>query len=175
MKRLLVLAPVIALLAGPALAQQTAATGDAATRQLNKTDWQFLSAASTGGLAEVDTARIAEQQAATVPVKSFAQQMIADHGKANEKLTALANQLGAAPPTEPDPKQKAAATKLKTLSGAAFDRAYIRDQVKDHKETIALFQKEVKSGQDPQLKEFASQTLPTIKHHLQMAQKIAGK
>jgi putative membrane protein len=175
MKRLFALAPVIVLLAGPALAQQTAATGNAATGQLSQLDRQFLDAAATGGLAEVDAARIAEQQALKAPVKSFARQMITDHGKANETLAALASQQGVTAPTDPDAKQKAAANRLKVLSGAAFDRAYVQDEIKDHKATIALFQKEAKSGQDPKLKEFASQTLPTLKHHLQMAQKIAGK
>jgi putative membrane protein len=175
MKRLLVLAPVMALLAGPALAQQTAATGNAATSQLNDIDRQFVATAGSGGLAEVEAARLAEQQAGKKQVKDMAQRMIADHSKANEKLASLASQAGLSAPTAPDAKQKAEATKLKTLSGAAFDRAYVKDEIQDHKETIALFQKEAKSGQDPQLKQFASQTLPTLQQHLKMAQKISTK
>ena len=101
--------------------------------------------------------------------------MIADHGNANEQLASLDSQEGVTAPTEPDAKQKAAATKLKTLSGPAFDRTYVRGQIQDHKDTIALFQKEAKSGQDPKLKQSASQTLPTLEHHLQMAQKIGTK
>ena len=161
MKRLLVLAPLMALLAGQALAQQTAATGNAATARLNDVDRQFVAAAASGGVAEVDTARLAEQQAGKAEVKSFAQRMITDHTKANQQLASLASQEGLTAPTEPDAKQKATATKLKTLSGTAFDRAYVKDEIQDHKETIALFQKEAKSSQDPQLKQFASQTLPT--------------
>lgn len=175
MKRLYALAPVMALLAGSAVAQQTAATGGAATAQLNDVDRQFVAAAASGGLAEVDTARVAEQQATKPEVKSFAQQMIADHSKANEQLASLASQAGLNAPAEPDAKHKATATKLKAMSGTAFDRAYVSDEIKDHKETIALFQKEAKSGQDPKLKQFASQTLPTLQHHLQMAQKIGSK
>jgi putative membrane protein len=175
MKRLYALASVMALLAGSALAQQTAATGDAATGQLNDVDRQFVAAAASGGLAEVNAARLAEQQASKTQVKNFARQMITDHGKANEQLASLAGQKGVTAPTAPDAKQKAAATKLKTLSGPAFDRAYVRDEILDHKDTIALFEKEAKSGQDPKLKQFASQTLPTLKHHLQMAQKIGTK
>jgi putative membrane protein len=175
MKRLCALASVMALLAGAALAQQTTATGDAATSRLNDVDRQFVAAAASGGLAEVNAARLAEQQAAKTPVKNFARQMITDHGKANEQLALLASQEGAPAPTEPDAKHKAAATKLKTLSGTAFDRAYVRDEIQDHKDTIALFQKEANSGQDPKLKDFAAKTLPTLKHHLQMAQKIGTK
>jgi putative membrane protein len=175
MKRLLAMAPFALLMAGPALAQQVAATGNAATSQLNQTDRRFLNAAATGGLAEVDAARIAEEHATKDQVKQFARQMIADHGKANEELKALAAEEGAKPPAAPDAKQKAAANHLKTLSGAAFDRAYVRDEIKDHKTTIALFQKEAKSGQDAKLKAFAAQTLPTLQKHLQMAQQIGTK
>jgi putative membrane protein len=175
MKRLYVLAPVMALLAGSAQAQQTAVTGDAATGPLNDVDRQFVAAAASGGLAEVNAARLAEQQASKTQVKNFARQMITDHGKANQELASVASQEGVTAPTEPDARQKAAATKLKTLGGPAFDRAYLRGEIQSHKDTIALFQNEAKSGQDPKLKQFASQTLPTLKHHLQMAQKIGTK
>jgi putative membrane protein len=175
MKCLIVLAPVMALLAGPALAQQTAAIGDAATAQLNDVDRQFVATAGSGGLAEVAAARVAEQQAGNMQVKDMAQRMIADHSKANEKLASLASKAGVPAPTAPDAKQKAEATKLKTLGGTAFDRAYVRDEIRDHKETIALFRKEAQSGQNPQLKQFASQTLPTLQQHLKMAQKIGTK
>ena len=175
MKRLYVLAPVMVLLVGSALAQQTAVTGDAATGQLNDVDRQFVAAAASGGLAEVNAARLAEQQASKTKVKNFARHMITDHGKANQELASLASEEGVTAPTEPDARQKAAATKLKTLGGPAFDRAYVRGEIQSHKDTIALFQNEAKSGQDPKLKQFASQTLPTLKHHLQMAQKIGTK
>jgi putative membrane protein len=175
MKRLFALAPVLVLLAGPTLAQQIAATGDAATAQLNRLDRQFLDAASTGGLAEVAAARIAEEHASKDPVKVLARSLITDNNKANEELTALAGEQGIAAPTEPGKKQKVAVNRLKVLGGDAFDRAYVRDEIKDHKTMIALFRKEAESGQDPKLKAFASQTLPSLQRHLQMAQKIAVK
>ena len=104
MKRLMIVAPLMAALAGPALAQQTAATGNAATAQLNSVDRQFVSAAASGGIAEVQTAQLAEQQSSKSQVKSFAQKMIDDHTKANQQLASLASQMGVTPPTEPDAK-----------------------------------------------------------------------
>jgi putative membrane protein len=176
MKRLLALAPVIAVLAAaPAFAQQQAATGGAATGKLSQEDRMFLDKAASGGLAEVEEGRLAEQKASKDAVKDFGRRMVTDHSKANEQLMAVANQLGAKPPTQPDAKDKASADRLKGLNGAAFDRAYMEAQVKDHKETVALFEKEAKSGQDPQLKQFAAQTLPTLKEHMEMAEKIGTK
>src|SRR3954454_12861993 len=122
MKRLLALAPVIAVLAAaPAFAQQQAATGGAATGKLSQEDRMFLDKAASGGLAEVEEGRLAEQQASKSEVKDFARRMIADHSKANEKLMAIPSQLGAPPPSQPDAKDKASATHLKGTSGAAFD------------------------------------------------------
>jgi putative membrane protein len=60
--------------------------------------------------------------------------------------------------------------RLSKLHGAAFDKAYMRDMVADHKKDIADFQKEANSGQDPDVKNWASTTLPTLQQHLQLAQ-----
>ncbi len=174
MKHLFALASCALFLAAPAMAQQVAATGPA-DQVANQVDREFVETAASSGLVEVNDARIAEQQALKDPVKRFARRIITDHGKANEQLTALASQEGLNPPEQPDAKQKATANRLKTLSAAAFDRAYMRAEIKDHKETIALFEKEAASGQDPKLKAFAAETLPTLRRHLQMAQKIGAK
>ena len=170
MNRLIALAPFAALIAGPALAQQVAATPPA-----SQIDRQFVTEAASGGLAEVEQARMAEQKAQNDAVKSFARQMSADHSKANEQLAAIASQEGLNPPRQPAAKEKAATERLSKLNGAAFDRTYAQEEVKDHKETIALFEKEAKSGQDPKLKAFAAETLPTLQRHLQLAQQIGAR
>lgn len=61
------------------------------------------------------------------------------------------------------------------MSGDAFDKAYMADMVKDHKKDIADFQKESSNGQDSDVKQFASQTLPTLQDHLKQAQTVAPK
>jgi putative membrane protein len=70
---------------------------------------------------------------------------------------------------------QAAIAKLEKLDGAAFDRAYVDDQIRDHDKTIALFEREVKSGKDPELKAFAEKTLPTLKEHRSMVQELKTK
>jgi putative membrane protein len=60
--------------------------------------------------------------------------------------------------------------KLEKLQGAAFDKAYMDDMVKDHKKDVKDFQKQSKSAKDPEVKNFAAQTLPTLQEHLQMAE-----
>jgi putative membrane protein len=179
--RFLALAPFAALaFALPAAAQTTpnqvmpgqtmpgqAAPGQAA---LNQTDRSFIHDAGAGGLAEVDFGKLADQKSQNDSVKHFAQQMIQDHTKANDQLAALAKADGIAVPDTLDPDHRATRARLEKLDGARFDRAYIAGQISDHQKTIALFQQETAAGQDPQLKGFAAETLPTIRGHLKMAQ-----
>jgi putative membrane protein len=71
-------------------------------------------------------------------------------------------------------KQMATKAKLDVLSGDTFDKSYIKSQVAAHEQTVALFQKEIATGQDPDAKAFASQTLPTIRAHLKAIRSIAA-
>ena len=58
------------------------------------------------------------------------------------------------------------------LSGAAFDRAYAKEMVKDHTKAVQLFQREADRGTDAGLKSFASSKLPTLREHLEMARSL---
>ena len=64
---------------------------------------------------------------------------------------------------------------LQELKGTEFDTAYMKHMVKDHKEDIAEFQKEAENGDDADIKNFASKTLPTLQEHLRMAQDTQAK
>ena len=75
-------------------------------------------------------------------------------------------------PGEPDEEHKTMRSQLEKLSGADFDLAYIRGQVADHQKTAQLLEWEIGFGQDPQLKAFASEILPVVLRHLQMAANI---
>jgi putative membrane protein len=85
-------------------------------------------------------------------------------------LKGLAGRKNITLPTSPDAKDQATNDRLSKLTGAAFDRAYMRDMVADHKKDVADFQKEAMTGADPDVKTWASNILPTLQGHLQMAQ-----
>jgi putative membrane protein len=141
---------------------------------LERVDQYFIQKAAAGGAAEVDAAKLAQQKSSNSQVKEFAQTMIDDHTKANDQLKDIASKKGVA--AEPDmtmadqEKQE-----LNGLSGRAFDRKYAEMQVKDHEDTVKLFQDEAKSGGDSDLKQFASSTLPTLEHHMQMAKQLQAE
>ncbi len=75
-------------------------------------------------------------------------------------------------PTDMDAKDQAEYIKLQRLSGAAFDREYVKDMVRDHEEDVKEFQKEANNGQNEQIKSFASRTLPVLQEHLSRIKSI---
>ena len=125
--------------------------------------------AAQGGMAEVMLGNLALQKSGNEQVKSFAQAMVADHTAANGELAALAASKNFALPTEPSAKQKSAVEKLNGMSGMDFDKAFMKQMVKDHEAAVKLFSREAERGTDADTKAFAAKTLPTLQNHLQMA------
>jgi putative membrane protein len=142
---------------------------------LSSTDRKFMMQAAAGGISEVEMARLALEKAASQDVKKYAQQMIDDHTKANEELMQIASQKGVTLPTTPDAKHMALMERLRGMSGAAFDRLYIREAgVKDHATMEKLFMKESSGGKDADARAFAAKTLPTVQMHLKMARDMSN-
>jgi len=141
---------------------------------LSAGDNKFVREAAAGGAAEVELGKIAEEKASNEKVKEFGRRMVTDHSKAGDELKALATKKGVTVPTGPDAKSKAMAGKLSAMSGAAFDRAYMKDMVSDHEKDVAEFRKEANNGSDPDLKQWAATTLPTLEEHLKMAKEAYG-
>jgi len=136
-------------------------------------DKKFLKDAAMGGLTEVELGKIAVQKASSDAVKQFGQKMIDDHSKANEHLKQVAKQESISVPEELDSKHRSRVDKLSKLSGADFDKAYMKDQLKDHQQDVREFQLEAQNGTDPNVKGFAVKTLPTLQAHLNMAKDIS--
>lgn len=143
--------------------------------RLANPDSTFMMKAAQGGMAEVQMGQLATQNGMNQDVKAFGQQMVTDHSKANDQLKSIASQKGVTLPTSLDAKDQATYDRLSKLHGAEFDRAYMSDMVRDHRADIADFQKEANSGSDPDLKKFAADTLPTLQHHLSMAESADAK
>ncbi len=138
-------------------------------------DTVFVKKAAEGGLAEVELGKLATEKASSDDVKQFGQRMVDDHSKANDQLKQVASQKNLTLPTDLNAKDKAQKDRLSKLSGKAFDRAYMRSMVMDHTKDVAEFKKEANSGADPDVKNFASQTLPTLQDHLKSARDVASK
>jgi putative membrane protein len=131
-------------------------------------DQTFVMKAAQAGMAEVEEGQIAVKKGMIQGVKDFGQKMIDDHSKANDELKTLTQSKSITLPSEPTTQQKASVNRLDKLSGAEFDSTYVKGAKADHLQAIKLFEDEVKKGNDPDLKAFASKTLPTIREHYKM-------
>ena len=152
----------------------TSTTGTSAA-SLSNADKDFMTKAAQGGIAEVNAGQLAASKATANDVKDFGNRMVSDHGKANDELKSLATNKGVTLPTDTDADHKKASDALAAKTGKAFDKGYMTDMVKDHEKVVAMFDKESKDAQDPDLKSWVTKTLPTIQDHLKMAKQINSK
>jgi putative membrane protein len=134
----------------------------------------FVDKAAQAGMAEVALGKLALEKSNTPEIQKFAQRMVTDHTKANAELTALAKTKGMEPPAKLDSKHAAMVESLESQDGAAFDAAYAQHMNMDHSKAIELFEGAAKSP-DADLATFAKKTLPTLKEHKAMAEKLPRK
>jgi putative membrane protein len=130
---------------------------------LSSADKAFIKDAAKGGMMEVAMGRVAEENATDSEVKKFGARMVKDHSKANEDLKAIAKKENVEWPAEKE------AGKWKS------DKDYMAAMVKDHEKDLTAFEKEAKTGSDPDVKNFASKTAKTVREHLEMAKEINAK
>lgn len=161
--------------AGMASAQNDTAApagGAASATAAMPADAAFVKMASAAGLAEVSLGKLGAEKGTSEAVKTFGQTMVDDHTKANDELKGIASGKSIPVSAEPMPADVKAASMIEKKEGAAFDTAFKTKMVADHQKVIKLFTKESTSGKDADLKAFATKTLPTLKHHLEMAKAL---
>ncbi len=135
----------------------------------------FVKNALEGGMAEVQLGQLALQKSSNDDVKQFAQKMVDDHTKMGDQMKTVAQQIGVKIPDGPSKKDKETIAKLQALNGDDFDKAYMKDMVKDHKADLNDFKMEASGGSNPAVKDAASQGSQVISQHLQMAEQINQK
>jgi putative membrane protein len=158
-----------------ATAAATTAPDSAATSTVPPADLNFATVASMANLYEIESGRLAEQKATGAAYKEFARTMVRQHTEIGDSYKPIAEKQGLPAPTALD--DISAEANFKTLydqltaaqAGAAFDALYRQQMIATHTAAQSLFQTESASGQDPELKAFAAKWLPTVEHHLQMA------
>jgi putative membrane protein len=146
--------------------------GQAQKQKLNEKDKNFAKEAALGGMAEVELGRLAQQNAQNDDVKQFGARMVQDHTTANQQLMMILAATDVTAPTQLDEKHRKAFEKLSKMRGAEFDRAYMREMVEDHDKTVKKFRQQATQGSNPDLKEFAQNTLPVLEQHQKMAHDI---
>ena len=138
-------------------------------------DTEFMTAAAQGGMMEVKMGELAASKSQNPEIKAFGNRMVADHGKANTDLKALAAAKNVTLPTDMSGGQKDEYDKLAKLSGADFDKEYVNTMVDDHDADLKDFQDAADDANNPDLKAFAAKYTPIIKSHYESIKGIKDK
>ncbi|WFU75490.1 DUF4142 domain-containing protein [Bradyrhizobium sp. CB2312] len=162
------------LLAGPALAQSVGEkTGVNSAIGVAPTTADFVKEVAISDMFEIQSNKLAEQKG-NAQEKSFAQQMVTDHTKTSSDLKGLVSsgKVQATLPAELDSSHQSKLDKLNKASGKDFSSDFESYQVSAHKDAVSLFERYAKGGDNSELKDWAGKTLPTLRHHLEMAQEL---
>jgi len=161
--------------AGVGIANAQTAAPTEAPATLSAVDFNFVGQANLGAPFQVDSGRIAETKSPSAAIRSYAHLMVTTHIPVVDALNEILQRKHVTPSnTLLHGAYDAMLFTLYADHGAAFDQNYVNGQVEYQKGNAALFQQEIQNGSDPDLKEFARQTLPKIEDHLQRALKLAG-
>jgi putative membrane protein len=139
----------------------------------SRADKQFVVAAIRGGMAEVELGKLAIEKGNSEDLKQFAQKMVTDRTQLGEQMKQVAHQIGVTPPSALSPSDRALEARLKTLSGDAFDRAYIQAMVKVHEDELGEFNQEIADASSFVVKDAAREGAKAIQGLLDIIRKIA--
>src|SRR5262249_42032168 len=152
-----------------------AASPTASPVALTAPEKEFMANAAREGMLEVQLGNLATQKASSNDVKQFGERMATDHGQLGQKLQQLASNLNVTLPQVLNPEQQAVVSRLEKLSGKAFDREYMKQMVSDHTKDISEFERAASHATNPDIKQFVTEALPTLRDHLKSAREISGK
>ena len=138
-------------------------------------DAGFMNSAWASNRSEIDEAQTALKVSQNPAVRAFAQRMIQDHSLGLSQVEAMSKTKGISLSRQPTTQQQAEATNLQNLSGEQFDYQYARDQIRDHLVAIDVFQKEMSSTGDLDIRNLAANTLPMLKDHLRLARSLESQ
>lgn len=131
----------------------------------------FITQAAISDLFEIESAKLAVARSTDGPTKAFAETMLKDHGTTTEELKTIvrAADLKEQLPTQLDSAHQKKLDELQGLNGAEFTKAYRRMQEDAHEAAVSLFKRYAAEGELPVLKDWAGRTLPSLQHHLRIA------
>jgi putative membrane protein len=160
MRRMVLLGIACMLMAPSALAQSPSTS-------------EFVNKVAQSDMLEIQASQFVAPNA-DADTKPFAEMMIKDHTATSDELKELVRggKVRAEIPAAMDAEHQKKLDDLKKLSGRELDRQYDRMQLQAHQEAVDLFTKYSQNGDNADLKAWAAKTLPKLKEHLAMAQKL---
>ena len=145
------------------------------------TDPQIAAIVVAANQVDIDAGKLAEKRSHDAEVKKFAKLMVTDHTAVNKQASALVHKLK----VKPEPNDTSASLKkggdenmahLKTLKGAAFDKAYVDHEVAYHQAVLdALDKTLIPSADNAELKALMVKVRPAFVAHLEHAQHLQAQ
>jgi putative membrane protein len=133
----------------------------------------FIKETAAGNHKEVTLAELAASKSQNEEIKALAEHIKKDHSEANTKLKSIAEKHGVIINQTGDSKQQRGLARFQNLSGAQFDQEFAKEMLRDHQKTITRFEQTAKEASDSDVQEYAQQTLPKLRQHLQHAKTAA--
>ena len=138
-------------------------------------DKLFLKQADEGNSAEIAASKMALKKSKNPDVKAYAQKMIDDHMTLRQNMASFDQAMGVMTPQPLNPTHREVAKRLAALSGKSFDKAYIEAMDQDHHKTEGMFQNEIATTQNADLKAAVQQGVTVIHSHTEMADQLASQ
>lgn len=133
----------------------------------------FFETAASSNQFEIDSSRLAAERVTDPALKTYAQKMIKDHGKAGDELEKLARKKSVMLPTRLLKRHEAMLKDPRNEKpGADFDDEYRDKMISSYKEAVSLFDEAARDSKDADVKAFAAKTLPTLQDHDGLARKL---
>ena len=152
----------------------TAALFASSSTALAQSAQDFVNKVAISDMFEIQSSQLALSKQADEDTKPFAQKMVQDHQKTSSELKAVVegSMVKLTLPATMDSEHQKMLNDLQAKDGKDFDRTYDQIQLKAHRDAVALFESYSKNGDNPELKSWAVATLPHLKEHLSLAQKL---
>ncbi len=129
-------------------------------------DRAFVAKVSQGGMFEVQAGRLADQKGSTPDVRDFGAMEVHDHTGVGDKLKAASDHSGITFASQLNPEFAGKLAYLQTLSGPAFDAAYMDEMATLHAADGAAFAREAMDGGSPEFRAFGTETHKIVQRHI---------
>jgi putative membrane protein len=153
----------------------TVVLGAAAPAVFTAIDRDFAYKAAVSNMLEIGASRIAPRRTGSADVLAYAAMLDSHHTLALNELTALMRARGVEPPTSLPHNRQGLMDTLGTSRGFDFDRRFIEEAgIRAHTDAILMFQTDMPTLSDPELRAWADRNLPVMRQHLNEAHRIAA-
>lgn len=145
----------------------------AAAANLSGQDRTWLRTIHQGGIAEIHVARLAQTRAKSAEVKALGETLVTERAKIDGELLRNAQRFGVDLPGTLTEAHRKQAEALAQAQNARFDRKFVAEMLKSHKDAIAATRRQINRGSAPEVVALAKSTLPSLRNHLDMLRKAA--